>query len=258
MKTTEPKIFFLAMALLCFWASFASQSHAQTGGPYDLTWNTTDGGGSTSANGGAYNLGGTVGQHDAGASSGGAYSLTGGFWGGANTPATLQLTTALSRKTHGGAGDFDIPLPLSGSTGVECRSSGGAHRLVFTFSNNVVSGNASLTSGTGSVSGSPTFSGNAMTVNLAGVTDVQKITVTLSGVTDSFGQSLPNTAVSMNMVIGDSSGNSAVNSADVAQTKSRTGQPVSATNFRSDVNANGSLNASDVSQVKANSGHAVP
>ena len=57
--------------------------------------------------------------------------------------APLQLTTAVSRKTHGGAGTFDIPLPLSGEPGVECRSSGGNHTLVFTFSNNVVSGNAS-------------------------------------------------------------------------------------------------------------------
>ena len=45
----------------------------------------------------------------------------------------LQLTTAVSRKTHGGAGDFDINLPLSGEPGVECRNSGGNHTLVFTF-----------------------------------------------------------------------------------------------------------------------------
>jgi hypothetical protein len=52
----------------------------------------------------------------------------------------LQLTAAVSRKTHGGAGDFDINLPLVGEPGVECRSSVGAHTLRFTFSNNVVSG----------------------------------------------------------------------------------------------------------------------
>ena len=55
----------------------------------------------------------------------------------------LQLATAVSRKAHGGAGTFDIPLPLIGEPGVECRSNAGAHTLVFTFSNNVVSGNAS-------------------------------------------------------------------------------------------------------------------
>jgi hypothetical protein len=53
---------------------------AQTGGPYDLSWSTVDGGGRYSA-GGGYWLGGTVGQPDAGAPmTGGSFELTGGFW----------------------------------------------------------------------------------------------------------------------------------------------------------------------------------
>ncbi len=96
----------------------------------------------------------------------------------------LTLGSAVSRKTHGGAGDFDVNLPLTGEPGVECRSSSGNHTLVFSASNNLVSGNASVTAGTGTVSGSPSFAGNTMTVNLTGVTDVQMITVTLSDVTD--------------------------------------------------------------------------
>jgi len=56
---------------------------AQSGGEYDLTWSTVDGGGYTFSAGGAYSLGGTVGQPDAGILEGGDYSLAGGFWGGA-------------------------------------------------------------------------------------------------------------------------------------------------------------------------------
>ncbi len=56
-------------------------ANAQSGGPYDLSWWTIDGGGITFATGGAYNLGGTIGQPDASnALAGGPYSLTGGFW----------------------------------------------------------------------------------------------------------------------------------------------------------------------------------
>ena len=44
---------------------------AQTGGGYDLTWNSIDGGGATFSTGGGYSLGGTIGQADAGAASGG-------------------------------------------------------------------------------------------------------------------------------------------------------------------------------------------
>jgi hypothetical protein len=54
--------------------------YSQTGGGYDLSWNTIDGGGGTFSTGGGYELGGTIGQPDAGAMSGGVYSLQGGFW----------------------------------------------------------------------------------------------------------------------------------------------------------------------------------
>jgi serine protease AprX len=170
----------------------------------------------------------------------------------------LALTEAVSRKIHGAAGTFDIDLPLSGEPGVECRNSGGNHTLVFAASNDLVSGNASVTTGTGTVSGSPSFAGNTMTVNLTGVTDVQKITVTLSNVTDSFAQVLPDTAVSVNMLIGDTNGNKIVNASDIAQTKGQSGLPVTAANFRGDVTANGSITASDIALVKSHSGASVP
>ena len=53
--------------------------------------------------------------------------------------APLTLATAVSRKTHASAGDFDIALPLSGSPGVECRTggAGGDHTIVVTLSNTV-------------------------------------------------------------------------------------------------------------------------
>src|SRR5256886_8332992 len=69
------------------------------------------------------------------------------------TCTPVQLTDAVSRKTHGAAGTFDVELPLTGSAGIECRSgdAGGNHTFVFTFTNNVVSGNATGTTGTGFV-----------------------------------------------------------------------------------------------------------
>ncbi len=173
------------------------------------------------------------------------------------TPA-LQLATAFSRKIHGGLTAFDINLPLTGEPGVECRRSGGNHTLVFLFNNDVVSGNAGVTSGIGTVSGSPTFTRNSATVTLSGVTDVQKITVTLSDVTDSFGQILPDTSVSMNLLAGDTNGNKTVNGTDVSQTKAQSGQPVTAANFRQDVTPNGSINTSDIGLVKSRSGQSVP
>ena len=64
----------------------ASTAFAQTGGGYDLTWSTIDGGGATSI-GGAFSLSGTIGQPDAQTPpvmTGGTFELTGGFWPVAN------------------------------------------------------------------------------------------------------------------------------------------------------------------------------
>ena len=58
---------------------------AQTGGSYDLRWNTVDNGGGAGV-GGAYTLNGTIGQFDAGGATGGTYTLGGGFWGGSGIP----------------------------------------------------------------------------------------------------------------------------------------------------------------------------
>ena len=57
------------------------QATAQTGGPYQLSWTTIDGGGGRSS-GGPYVVTGTIGQPDADWSRGGDYELLGGFWPG--------------------------------------------------------------------------------------------------------------------------------------------------------------------------------
>ena len=54
---------------------------AQTGGAYDLSWWSVDGGGGEST-GGQYALAGAVGQPDAGTLQGETYDLAGGFFGG--------------------------------------------------------------------------------------------------------------------------------------------------------------------------------
>jgi hypothetical protein len=48
---------------------------------YEISWYTIDGGGAQDLTGETYTLSGTTGQFDAWSQSGGAYALTGGFWG---------------------------------------------------------------------------------------------------------------------------------------------------------------------------------
>lgn len=171
--------------------------------------------------------------------------------------APLAPTQVVSRKVHGGAGTFDIDLPLTGSTGIECRSGGPTndYQIVFTFPGSVTFKNAAVTSGTGTVRNTSGSGTTTVTVNLTGVTNAQTISVTLQGASD--GTSTGDVAVPMGLLVGDTNWNGNVNASDVSQTKSRIGQAVDSTTFRSDVNVNGSINAGDISQIKANLGTAL-
>jgi hypothetical protein len=62
----------------------------------------------------------------------------------------------------------------------------------------------------------------------------------------------------MGVLIGDTTGNGAVNSSDIAQTQSQSGQPVTSSNLREDVTGNGAINSSDIALVQSQSGTALP
>ena len=161
---------------------------------------------------------------------------------------------AVSRKTHGVAGDFDINLPFSGPIGIESRSGGmtGDYRIVVTFASPVTVGSAMVTSGIGTVVTASGNGTNTIVVDLTGVADAQYITVTLGCVSD--GVNLGNVPVTMGVLVGDVNANGCVNATDVADAKAQLGVPVGPGNFRADVNANGTINAADVAIVKGNSG----
>ena len=166
--------------------------------------------------------------------------------------APIMLTSVVSRKTHGSAGIFDINLPPDGS-GIECRSGGAnsAHSLVFSFLNPVTSCGAS---NTGSVVSGP--NSNQCTVNLTGVANAQTVTVTLTGAIDSTG-AIGAVSGTMGVLLGDTTANRAVNSSDISQTQSQSGQLVDVSNFREDVTVNGAINSSDIATVQSQSGTAL-
>ncbi|CAN5583732.1 hypothetical protein BH20VER1_BH20VER1_23780 [soil metagenome] len=174
----------------------------------------------------------------------------------------LDLQEVVSRKAHGEAGTFDIPLPLSGPRGIECRTSGanGNHTLVFKFGAPITGvGSAAVTSGSGTVAGTREGeSPQELVVDLTGVSNAQVLTVTLGNVTDACGNTAANISVPLGVLLGDTTNNGAVNSSDVGLTKSHSGQTATTSNFRSDVTVNGAINASDVSVIKSQSGIQLP
>ena len=163
-----------------------------------------------------------------------------------------MVRTAVSRKTHGAAGVFDINLPLTGTPGVECRNGSGAalndHQIVVSCVAPVVSfTDVLIVSGTIS-GGSVGATGNVITLNLNGVANAQRLVLEFRGVSD--GVNTGNFTLQIGFLAGDTSGNGSVNASDVSQTKIQSGQAVTGSNFRNDVTVNGSINASDVSSVK--------
>jgi hypothetical protein len=86
-----------SLALLAACLTFAGPVTAQN---YAIDWFTIDGGGGTST-GGVFAVSGTIGQPDAGAMSGGVYSLVGGFWGvvALQTPGAPLLSVTNANGT---------------------------------------------------------------------------------------------------------------------------------------------------------------
>jgi hypothetical protein len=189
-------------------------------------------------------------------------TFAGGYTVGFNSICAPMSPGVVSRKIHGAAGPFDINLPTSGSAGgIECRSgdASNAYTLVYTFGVNLSApGRASVTQGSASV-GAVTVGPNLnqVTVNLSNVTNAQHLTVTLANVQDTSHTTLPSVAARMDALIGDTTANGFVNSSDISQTQSQSGQPVSASNFREDVTVNGAINSSDIGLVQSKSGTSV-
>lgn len=174
-------------------------------------------------------------------------------------PGTVLVTTqAVSRQAHGNAGSFDVDLPLTGLPGLESRSGGpnGDHQLVITFLNAVTFQSAAVIEGTGTVANTSGNGTNTVVISLTGVTNAQFIVVSLSGVND--GTTTSDLNIAVTVLAGDTNGDGTVNSADIAQTKSKSGQAIDATNFRNDVNGDGFINSADISLVKSRSGTALP
>jgi hypothetical protein len=152
----------------------------------------------------------------------------------------LTLVSAVSRKTQGSSGKFDISLP-----GIEPRTGGGQPAiLVFTLSEDVASvDSASSTCGT--VLGTA-VQGSTVIVQLDNsACDGQTVTVTLNGITATNGDTLASADAQVTFLIGDVNGDGVVDTADVISVNRHRKETVTSDNFRNDVNSNGVITQTD-------------
>ena len=182
-------------------------------------------------------------------------------------PVAPVALSAVSRKTHAGAGvvdvplpGFDVPLPLSGSAGVECRNgsgpNGNSHQILITFADPVTVGSVTVSSPDGLATATQSASGAIVTVDLSNVTDAQTLLITLNNVND--GQHFGPVTIPFAALVGDVNGDRSVNTGDTLQTRTHAGENISAANFRYDVNTDGQINTGDTIRVRSRSGASLP
>jgi uncharacterized repeat protein (TIGR01451 family) len=169
-----------------------------------------------------------------------------------NVLASPVLVSAVSRKTHGTAGTFDLalaPTPLNPTT--ETRVSA-AQTIVLTFDTAIASAdNPTLSEGTATF-GSMTIAGNEVTLNYTGVANTQYVTYSLANVLAAGGGPVANVSLRVGYLAGDANQSRQVTVADVGIVNAALLQTVSNANFLLDINVDGRLTVADKGITNAN------
>ncbi len=162
---------------------------------------------------------------------------------------------AVSRKSHGAAGEFDLDLPLDGGLFAFGESRlGGVSELVVTFSEPVFAADGvpdesevSLSVG---VVEDVDLADDKMTVRLNGVGETTCLAVALAGLVDAGGKPLLGPRFSFRVLAGDVNGDAAVNVLDLVAVRNQLNRPVTAATFQADVTVDGLVNIFDLVAVR--------
>jgi hypothetical protein len=198
----------------------------------------------------------------------GAYSATthvtsGGATAGNSSTVTVAgslapiLQSVVSRRVHGAAGTFNLPLSFANihNPTTEPRQ-GPAQTVVFTFDQPITGAAVTITEGTATAA-VPTFSGNDVTVGLTNVTNQQYVTISLANVA-SGANGGGSGSIRVGFLAGDVNQNRVVSVADLGLVNAQLAQPVTAANYLKDVNVTGTLTVADKGITNANLTRALP
>ncbi len=166
------------------------------------------------------------------------------------------LVSAVSERTHGGAGTFGIDV--SGPEAVESRS-GGPQTLVVTFDGAIQNpgGAESVTASSGSVSDAAA-SGSSLTIQMSGAANAQPLTIAFPGIVGAAGGGSVTDVLCFGVLGGDLNADRSVNVLDLVAVRNELNQPVTTLNFIRDVNADGQVNVLDLVAVRNSLNSASP
>ena len=171
-------------------------------------------------------------------------------------PPSLTMVGAVSRKVHGAAGTFDLPLSMVVTNPTTEPRQGSTATIVMTFDAAIISASVAVTEGP-AIAGAATFSGNDVIVPVTGVMNQQYVTISLTNVasaTITGGSGL----VRVGFLLGDVSQNRVVSVADLGLVNAQLAQLVTTANFLKDVNVSGTLSLADKGITNANLTKALP
>jgi lysozyme len=169
----------------------------------------------------------------------------------------LSLIGAVSRRVHGAAGTFDLPLAAVTTNPTTEPRQGPTQTIVFTFNKAITGATATITEGTATAA-EPTFSGNAVVVGLTGVNNQQYVTISLTNVASADGGTSGSGSVRLGFLLGDVNQNRVVTVADLGLVNAQLAQVVTAANYLKDVNASGTLTVADKGITNASLTRALP
>ena len=184
----------------------------------------------------------------------GQVSVFGVLGGGVPPPV---LSGAVSRRVHGVAGTFDLPLSAVATNPTTEPRQGPAQKIVVTFDKPISAATVAVTEGIATAS-APTISGNDVIVDLTGATDRQYVTIALTNVASTDGGVGGAATVRVGLLAGDVNQTRAVTVADLGAVNLELAQTVTLANYLKDVNASGTITLADKGIANANLAQSLP
>lgn len=162
------------------------------------------------------------------------------------------IVTAVSRKTHGGAGVYDVVV--SGASAVEGRS-GGVTELIVVFDGPIEGVDGLDASDVSLLEGAITeiniVNDSELHMSLSGVSSGLVVSVSFPGIGDLAGQAVED-ILCFRVLTGDVTGDGQVNVLDMVQVRNELNQEPNDSTFVLDVTADGVINVLDLVAVRNN------
>ena len=174
----------------------------------------------------------------------------------AQVSLTPGLIGVVSRKVHGAAGTFDLPLSTVLTNPTTEPRGGPVQTIVFTFDRPIV--DALLTVDGTFLFASKTISGNDVIVSSSIVGNMQYVGLRLDNVSSTDGGTGGSAIVRVGYLLGDVNQSRVVTFSDLVLTNTELTKPVTASNFLKDVSVNGALTFSDMVLINSNLTRSLP